>query len=209
VKRLENGHFIPSLREITGNRESCRSGADNGDLLAILGRQLGFLEAALTLPVGEETLHSTNPNRLGLLQFPDDTEALALVLIGANSAAHCGEVVVLLDDIDAALEVTLLYLENESGYVDAHWAAVNTYLPLFAGLTLEASLRLLNDFLRLLAERDFTEVLDPILGRLMVSGAQLIEKTILKNLYRRVEVEFEEKEGYNFSDYIEELRKKS
>ena len=53
------------------------------------------------------------------------------------------------------------------------------------------------------------EVFSAGLERLMVSGAQLIEKTILKNLYRRVEVEFEEKEGYTFSDYIEELRKKS
>jgi len=46
------------------------------------------------------------------------------------------------------------------------------------------------------------------LERLMISAAQIIEKTVLKNLYSRVGLEFVEKKGYEFSDYVDELRKR-
>jgi len=51
------------------------------------------------------------------------------------------------------------------------------------------------------------EVFSASLERLMVSAAQVIEQTILKNLYSRLGLKFEEKKGYEFSDYIRELRK--
>jgi len=51
------------------------------------------------------------------------------------------------------------------------------------------------------------EVFSAGLERLMVSAAQMIEKMILRNLYRRLGLEFVEKKGYEFSDYIKELRK--
>src|SRR3972149_9076396 len=46
------------------------------------------------------------------------------------------------------------------------------------------------------------------LKKLMVSAASVIEKMILKNLYSKLELKFEEKEGYEFSDYIRELKGK-
>ena len=46
------------------------------------------------------------------------------------------------------------------------------------------------------------------LERLMVSGAPLIEKLILKNLYGKLGLKFREKKGYEFSDYIRELEEK-
>jgi len=46
------------------------------------------------------------------------------------------------------------------------------------------------------------------LERLMASAARVIENLILKNLYRKLGLKFEEKEGYEFSDYIKELRKR-
>ena len=52
------------------------------------------------------------------------------------------------------------------------------------------------------------EVFSAGLEKLMVSAAQVVEKTILKNLYLRLELKFEEKKDYEFSDYIEELRKR-
>jgi len=52
------------------------------------------------------------------------------------------------------------------------------------------------------------EVFSAGLEKLMVSAAQIIEKTVLKNLHRRVGLKFVEKEGYEFSDYIKELRKR-
>jgi len=51
------------------------------------------------------------------------------------------------------------------------------------------------------------EVFSAGLERLMVSAARVIEILILKNLYRRLGLAFEEKEGYEFSDYVKELRK--
>ena len=44
------------------------------------------------------------------------------------------------------------------------------------------------------------------LERLMVSAALVIENLILKNLYSKLGLKFVEKEGYEFSDYIKELR---
>jgi len=53
-----------------------------------------------------------------------------------------------------------------------------------------------------------TEVFSAGLERLMGSGAPVIEKLVLKNLYSKLELKFEEKEGCEFSDYIKELRKR-
>jgi pyruvate-formate lyase len=46
------------------------------------------------------------------------------------------------------------------------------------------------------------------LQRLMVSAAPVIEKMILKNLYSKLELKFVEKKSYQFSNCIQELRKK-
>ena len=51
------------------------------------------------------------------------------------------------------------------------------------------------------------EVFSRCLQKLLGSGAQVLEKLILKNLYSRLELKIEEKKGYLFSDYIRELRK--
>ena len=52
------------------------------------------------------------------------------------------------------------------------------------------------------------EVFSAALERLMVSAAQMIKNLILKNLYRKLGLKFKEKKGYEFSDYIEELKEK-
>ena len=51
------------------------------------------------------------------------------------------------------------------------------------------------------------EVFSAGLQRLLGSGAPVIEKLIFKNLYRKLELKIAEKEGYEFSDHIKELRK--
>lgn len=51
-----------------------------------------------------------------------------------------------------------------------------------------------------------TEVFSVGLERLLVSAAPVIENLILKNLYRKLDLKFEEKEDYRFSDHIKELR---
>lgn len=53
-----------------------------------------------------------------------------------------------------------------------------------------------------------TDVFSVDLKRLLGSGAFVIERLILKNLYSRLGLKFKEKEGHGFSDYIKELRNK-
>ena len=52
------------------------------------------------------------------------------------------------------------------------------------------------------------EVFSAGLKRLLSSGAPVIEDLILKSLYSKLESQFEEREGYEFADYVEELRKR-
>jgi len=78
----------------------------------------------------------------------------------------------------------------------------------------EAGTKVIYDFLENnhhLKREEFAkkpEVFSAGLERLMVSAAPVIENLILKNLYSKLGLEFEEKEGYEFSDYIKELRKR-
>ena len=46
------------------------------------------------------------------------------------------------------------------------------------------------------------------LERLLGSGAPVIEKLILKNLYGKLGLEFREKKEYEFSSYVKELKGK-
>lgn len=64
-----------------------------------------------------------------------------------------------------------------------------------------------NHHLKLKEFAEKPEVFSAGLERLMVSAARVIEQMILKNLYRRLGLKFEEKKAYEFSDYIKELRK--
>jgi len=52
------------------------------------------------------------------------------------------------------------------------------------------------------------EVFSAGLEMLLGSGAPVIEKMILKNLYCKLRLKFEEKKSYEFSDYVKELRKR-
>jgi len=51
---------------------------------------------------------------------------------------------------------------------------------------------------------DFSAGLDWLLS----SARPMVEKLILENLYSKLELKFEEKEGYKFSDYVKELKEK-
>ena len=53
-----------------------------------------------------------------------------------------------------------------------------------------------------------TEAFSAGLRELLGSGAPVIEKSILKNLYHQLGLKFVQKRGHSFSDYIEELRER-
>ncbi|MDH5450686.1 MAG: hypothetical protein OEX77_07290 [Candidatus Bathyarchaeota archaeon] len=50
---------------------------------------------------------------------------------------------------------------------------------------------------------EFSQALNAIFG----PGAKIIEKYILKELYQRLELDFEEKEDSTFADYVKEAKK--
>jgi hypothetical protein len=52
------------------------------------------------------------------------------------------------------------------------------------------------------------EVFSADLRKLLKSGAAVLEKMILKNLYSELQLKYEEKEGYEFLDYTKELKEK-
>lgn len=56
---------------------------------------------------------------------------------------------------------------------------------------------------------DKPEIFSTVLKKLMVSAAQVIEQAILQNLYSKLGIEFEEKQGYKFSDHVQDLRSKN
>jgi hypothetical protein len=51
------------------------------------------------------------------------------------------------------------------------------------------------------------EIFSAGLKGLLGSGAPVIENLILKNIYRGLGLKFEEKKGYEFLDYVKELKK--
>ncbi len=52
------------------------------------------------------------------------------------------------------------------------------------------------------------EVFSTGLKKVLGSGAPVIEKLILKKLYQKLRLEYEEKEGDEFSNYVKELRRR-
>ncbi|MFH1547588.1 MAG: hypothetical protein ABIC57_03820 [bacterium] len=63
-----------------------------------------------------------------------------------------------------------------------------------------------NSCLKLEDAADKPEIFSASLERLMVSAAHVIEQMILKKLYSKLGLKFEEKPGYEFPDYIRELK---
>ena len=53
------------------------------------------------------------------------------------------------------------------------------------------------------------EVFSAGLERLLGSAAPMIEKSVLKNLCSKLRLEYEEKDGFGFLDYLRELREKA
>ena len=76
----------------------------------------------------------------------------------------------------------------------------------------EAGARVIYKFLETHTRLKLEEVADKpkvcsaSLEMLMVSAARVIEMVILNNLYSRMGLKFKKKQGYEFSDYINDLR---
>ena len=96
-----------------------RVGADDGDLLAVLGSHLG--RGSELGAITQEALELADGHGLGLLTT--DALALALVLLRADAAADGGKHGVLADGIESAAEVLRADLLDKAGNVDVDGAA--------------------------------------------------------------------------------------
>jgi len=76
----------------------------------------------------------------------------------------------------------------------------------------ETSTRVICDYLKInhgLRKEDIPENLEIFsssLEKMFGFGATLLEKIVLKKLYMKLGLKYEEKEGYKFLDYIKELK---
>ena len=116
VQGLENGDLVALLGQIAGAGQAGRAGTDNGHLHAVGGGLLGLGVHVLPVPVGNKALQTADGHRLAL--NTPDALALALALLGADTAGQSGQGIGGGDDLVGSLEIALGYLMNKLG--DAH-----------------------------------------------------------------------------------------
>ena len=132
--------------------------------------------------------YKLNPTTLGTLTWQD---GMMVEIIGVTNRLRTVEKTGSLDDLLlSVVDETLKQVFREAGA-----KVIYNYIENKCHLKREE-----------IAEK--TEVFSAGLERLLTSGAPVIEKMILKNLYSKLKLRFVEKEGYEFSDYREELKGK-
>lgn len=161
-KRRVNSDVKTVTGELAGAGDAGRAGADDGDLLAVLGGHLG--RGGELGAVTQEALELADGHRLGLLAT--DAPALALVLLRADAAADGGKHGVLADGIESAAEVLRADLLDKVGDVDVDGAALDTERL----LAVEAALGLGQRHLLGEALVDGAEVAGALGSRLLVIG---------------------------------------
>jgi hypothetical protein len=100
------------------------------------------------------------------------------------------------------------------GFVERHVSLERQEIGEKIEVFREAGTKVIHDFIKSYSHLEREEIAEKPevfstgLKRLLGSGAFAIERLILKNLYRKFALKFEEKEGYEFSDHIKEMRGK-
>ena len=108
VQHLEDGDVIAPASQVRGTGQTGRTAAHHCDLDAVGGSLVSETDSIVTAPVGHETLELADGHRLTL--DSEDAGALALGLLGADTAADCGQGAVLRDDAGSLLDVSGRYL---------------------------------------------------------------------------------------------------
>ena len=158
---LVDGDLVAQQDQVVGYGDPGRAGTDDGDLLA--GRRgdvRGLDLAAGCLPIGEEPLEPADGHWVALLA--QDADLLALVLLGADSAAHRRQGVGLFDLPDAGGEVALDYAVDEAGDVDVYRASADAE----RFLAVQAAGGFGDGGVLGVAQGDFVKILDALEGLL-------------------------------------------
>src|SRR3990170_4373968 len=170
---LEHGAGVTDPGELFGYGQGGGPGADDGDLLSAGRRQLRQREALRPpLVVRDERLQLADGHRR--LAAPvrraggeaDDAGALAEGLLGAEAAAHLGEVGGLTEDVGGGDDVAALQEEERAGYVVVYGAGFLAG----GGGAVDAALGLDDGGIEVIAEEGLVPVLDPLRGVLFGGG---------------------------------------
>ena len=153
VESLEDGDVIAHLAQIARAGEGSRAGADDRDTVTVgLGSLDLILDFLVHVVVGNKTLEAADADALAL----DAAHALALALLflGADTAADCGQRVGGGDDLICCVKVALCDLGDEFGDAYRNGAAGA------AGhiVAVEAALCLVHCHLGSVAESDLVKV---------------------------------------------------
>ena len=165
VQRLEDRDGIALLGKLAGAGQTGRTGADHGDLDAVGGGLFGHLIDVFPVPVGNKALQTSDGDRLAL--DAADAFALALALLGADTAGEGGKSVGGGDDLIGRLEIALSDLGDEFGDTDIDGAAADAQ-GLFA---VQAALCLVDGHFLSVAERNFLKILIAYIGLLLRHGS--------------------------------------
>ena len=122
MEGLEDGHVIAHLAEVARAGQARGAGADDGDLMAVLDRDGGFgLILAGHVPVGDKALETADADAFAL--DAADALRLALLFLGADTAADGGQRVRGGHDLVGGLKIALADLLEEARDLDGHGAA--------------------------------------------------------------------------------------
>jgi hypothetical protein len=162
VQSLEDGDVVPHLDEVPRDGKAGRAGTDDRNALARGRRNLRDHHVPRNpLEVRDEPLQAADGDRLAPLA--QDARHLALLLLGADAAAHRGESVVLLDLPGGLDELPLPHEVDELGDLDIDRAPLDAR----GVLALDAAGRLHDGQVGGEAEGDFPEVVPPHFRRLL------------------------------------------
>ena len=161
MQSLEDGDVIALSGQLAGAGQAGRAGTDDSHAVAVGGSGLQVGDAVVAGPVGDEALQTADGDRLAL--DAADALALALALLGADTAGDGGQRVGGAQDLVSAGQIALADLGDEirNGDVDGTSADAGSVLAVQAALGLFLSL------LQGIALSDLEEVLVADVGLLL------------------------------------------
>ena len=152
MQRLKNSYVITQLCQVASAGQTCRTGTDDRNLLAILLCGSCRLDALLSRPVGYKTLQLTDGNCLAL--DTADAASLTLALLGTYTSADSRKCGRLADYAVCFCKVAFLYCADEIRNMNLYRAAFHT----FCFLTSETSLCLFYCLVLIVTKADLIEI---------------------------------------------------
>lgn len=166
VEGFEQRHVIAQFGQVPGGGEAGRSAPHHGHFDAVLGCQAFFhdIRARFPGPVRHEPFQTADGHRFSL--DAQDAVFFALVFLGAHPAAHGGQGVLVLQDVDGSVKIPFRHRMDELGDIHVHRAALDA----LGILAVEAALGFVHRHVFRVAQGHFFKVMVPYIRRLFRHG---------------------------------------